>query len=204
MRYMKGLTKRQKEVLEFIGFFIRTHKYPPTIREIAQNFRISVKGGYDHIKALQKKEYIRCDFKRSRTIEILKDEDEKNPEMMKIPILGNVAAGKPLFAEENFDGKVELPEYYIGKGKHFALHIRGDSMKDAGILDGDIAIIQHQNVAENGEIVVAMLDDAVTLKRFCIEKNRIRLQSENKAYPPIFAMDVKILGKLSCLIRRYE
>ncbi|MBN2532060.1 MAG: transcriptional repressor LexA [Spirochaetales bacterium] len=201
---MKGLTKRQKEVLEFICDFIKTHRYPPTIREIAQNFQISVKGGYDHLKALQKKRYIRYDFKRSRTIEILKYEDQKNPEMTKIPILGNVAAGKPLFAEENFDGEVEFPEYYIGKGKHFALHVKGDSMKDAGILDGDIAIIQHQNVAENGEIVVAMLNEAVTLKRFCIEKNRIRLQSENKAYPPIFAMDVRILGKLACLIRRYD
>ena len=201
---MKGLTNRQKEVLEFICHFIRTRKYPPTVREIAQNFRISVKGSYDHIKALQKKKYIRCDFKRSRTIEILKYDDLKNPEMTKIPILGNVAAGKPLFAEENFDGEVDMPEDYIGKGKHFALHVRGDSMKDAGILDGDIAIIQHQNVAENGEIVVAMLDDSFTLKRFCIEKNRIRLQSENKAYPPIFTMDVKILGKLSCIIRKYE
>jgi repressor LexA len=201
---MKGLTARQKEVLEFISYFIQTHKYPPTVRELAQHFNISVKGGYDHIKALQKKNYIRYDINRSRTIEILKYDDLKNPEMAKIPILGTVAAGKPLFAEENFDGEVDMPEDYVGKGKLFALHVKGDSMKDAGILDGDIAIIQHQNVAENGEIIVAMLDEAVTLKRFCIEKNRIRLQAENQAYPPIFTRDVRILGKLSCIIRKYD
>lgn len=201
---MKGLTKRQKEVLECISYYIQTHNYPPTVREIAQHFNISVKGSYDHIKALQKKNYIRYDLKRSRTIEIVNDDELKNHEVTKIPILGNVAAGMPLFAEENFDGEVDMPENYIGKGRHFALHVTGDSMKDAGILDGDIAIIHHQNVAENGEIVVAMLDDSVTIKRFCIEKNRIRLQPENKAFPPIFTRDVKILGKLACLIRKYD
>jgi len=203
---MKGLTIRQREVFNFIKEFISSSKYPPTVREVAEFFKISVKGSYDHIKALEKKKYIKCNLKRSRAIEILKEKKDydSKTEMTSIPLLGNVAAGKPLFAEENFNGAFELPVHYIGHGKYFALQVNGDSMKDAGILNGDIAVIQHQNVAETGEIIVAMLDEAVTLKRLCIEKNRIKLKAENKAYPPIFTRDVRILGKLSCIIRKYE
>lgn len=203
---MKDLTKRQQEVFGFIKEYIRSHRYPPTVREVACHFRISIKGGHDHIRALKRKEYIRCDLNRPRTLEILKENDNTNESStvsVSVPVLGNVAAGMPLFAQENFEGTVEVPASGLGNGEHFALHIKGDSMKNAGILDGDIAVIVHRNVAENGDIVVAMIDDAVTLKRLAIEKNRYKLKPENDAYPAIYARDLRILGKLVFIMRKY-
>ncbi|MEJ2663080.1 MAG: transcriptional repressor LexA [Spirochaetia bacterium] len=201
---MKGLTKRQQDVLKFIKSYIASHKFPPTIREVAEHFDISVKGSYDHIKALEKKKYIKCNVNRSRAIEVILDEDKSDGTVVQVPVLGNVAAGKPLFADENFEGVVKVPEQYIGNGKHFALNVKGESMQDAGIMDGDIAIINHQNYADNGDIIVAVIDEAVTLKRFFKEKNRIMLKAENKAFPPIYSQNIRILGKLSYLIRKYE
>jgi len=159
---MKNLTKRQSEVLNFIKLFIDSHKYPPTIREIAGNFEISVKGAYDHVKALEKKDVISCDTNRSRAIEICSS--EKDEEMISIPVLGNVAAGLPLMASENFDGYISLPSGLLKKGDFFALYVKGDSMINAGILDGDTAIIKQKSTAENGEIIVALIDDSVTQK----------------------------------------
>jgi len=201
---MKGLTKRQQDVLKFIKSYIASHKFPPTIREVAEHFDISVKGSYDHIKALEKKKYIKCNVNRSRAIEVILDEDKSDGTIVQVPVLGNVAAGKPLFADENFEGVVKVPDQYIGNGKHFALNVKGESMQDAGIMDGDIAIINHQNYADNGDIIVAVIDEAVTLKRFFKEKNRIMLKAENKAFPPIYSQNIRILGKLSYLIRKYE
>ena len=202
---MKDLTKRQEEIFGYICDCIEEKMCPPTIREVAEYFSISVKGSYDHIKAIEKKNYIRCNQNRSRSIEILKKrEKSKKAEMISVPLLGNVAAGKPLFAEENYEGVVEVPGHFLRAGKHFAVNIKGDSMIEAGILDGDIAIIRQQSIAENGEIVVAMLDDAFTLKRFYREKNRIKLQPENSEYQPIYITDVKILGKLAFIFRKYE
>lgn len=200
---MKAITKRQSEVLSYIKAFISKHKFPPTIREISGHFSISVKGAYDHVKALEKKTFIRLDNNRSRTIEVLGHESESD-RTVDVPVLGHVAAGVPLLAEENLDGTVKLPEEYLRRGPHFALHVRGDSMRDAGIMDGDVAVIRHQQTAGNGDIVVAMVDEAVTLKRFFKEKNRVRLQAENPDYPPIFTQNVRILGKLAHIIRRYE
>ena len=142
---MKGLTAKQKEVLEFIKEFINANKYPPTIREVANKFKISVKGSYDHIKALEKKKYLKCHVNRSRAIEVVFDEEEESDKVTKLPILGNVAAGKPLFAAENFDGTIRVPGQFLGKGRFFVLNVKGDSMQDAGILDGDIAVINHRN-----------------------------------------------------------
>jgi len=119
-------------------------------------------------------------------------------------VLGRVAAGLPLLAEENLEGTVKLPRDFVKRGPHFALHVTGDSMRDAGIIDGDIAVFRQQQTAENGDIVVAMVDEAVTLKRFFKEKNRVRLQAENSDYPPIFTQNVRVLGRLAHLIRRYE
>jgi repressor LexA len=201
---MKKLTKRQREILDFIKSYIKKHNYPPTIREVADGFEISVKGSYDHIKAIEKKEYIRCNLNRSRAIEILDNDEQSDTVTKKVPILGSVAAGQPLFAEENFDGTIAIPSDFVGKGKCFAVKVKGDSMKDAGILDGDIAIIDHRDMAENGEIVVAMVDEAVTLKRLYLEKNRIKLQSENTDFPPIYTRNAKILGKLACVVRKYK
>ncbi|MBT3275944.1 MAG: transcriptional repressor LexA [Spirochaetales bacterium] len=201
---MKALTARQQEILEFIKGFIRNHKYPPTIREIAGNFSISVKGAYDHVKALEKKEQIKCDLGRSRAMEII-DDGSESVDFIKVPLIGHVAAGIPLFAEENWDGVLKVSSANLSQGKHFALRVQGDSMEGAGILDGDTAIFEQRQHADNGDIVVAMInDEAVTLKRFYKEKNRVKLKAENPIYPPIYTQNVRVLGKLSCIIRNYE
>ncbi|MFP4375628.1 MAG: transcriptional repressor LexA [Spirochaetales bacterium] len=201
---MKDLTARQRVVLGFIRGFLREHRFPPTIREISEHLEVSVKGAYDHVKALEKKGHIRIDSNRSRTIELIAEPPEEQPQTVEVPILGNVAAGLPLLAAENLEGSVQIPRAQLRSGKHFALNVRGDSMTGAGIMDGDVAIFRQQPVAENGDIVVAMVDEAVTLKRFFKEKNRVRLQAENEAYPPIFTQNVRILGKLAQLVRSYE
>ncbi len=201
---MKELTKRQEEVLTFIVDFINLSKYPPTMREIASNFQITVNGAYDHVKALEKKGKIHCDVNRSRAIGIIK-EKENLEELIEVPLLGNVAAGKPLFSEENFDGFIKIPSSSLSIGTHFALIVRGDSMQDIGIMDGDTAVMVYRQTAEDGDIIVAMVnDEAVTLKRFYKEKNRIKLKAENPVYPPIYSQNVRILGKLQYLIRSYE
>ncbi|MFO8065834.1 MAG: transcriptional repressor LexA [Spirochaetia bacterium] len=201
---MKDITKRQQEVLTFIKGFVSRHKYPPTIREIATNFGISVKGAYDHVKAIERKGYIRLNTNRSRTIEILESEEPDDDSLISIPLLGRVAAGRPLFADENHEGELRLPQELLGNKQYFALQIRGDSMEGAGIYSGDVGVFAYQSVADNGEIVVAMVDEAVTLKRFYKEKNRVRLEAENSAYPSIYTQDVRLLGKLVHLIRSYE
>ncbi len=202
---MKDLTKRQQEVLDFVIQFVENRKYPPTVRELAAHFDISVRGAFDHLKALEKKGAIRSDLNRSRSIEILRDEaPEEREELIEVPLLGNVAAGQPLIAEENYERVLKIPASALKAGTYFALRVRGDSMLNAGILDGDIAIVQQTGNAKNGDIVVARVnDDAVTLKRFFRETNRIKLKAENPVYPPIYTQNARVLGKLSIIIRDY-
>jgi repressor LexA len=200
---MKELTDRQREVLTFIRRFINSHTYPPTIREIADYFEISIKGAHDHVTALKKKGYVKND-KRSRTLEIIKRDEEEDDDVVSVPILGPVAAGTPILAEENWDGSVSVHRTMLRRGsRYFALKVKGDSMEGAGILDGDMAIIEQRNVAEDGQIVVATVNDATTLKRYYREKTRIRLQPENDNYKPIYSQDVRLLGCVAMIIRSY-
>lgn len=199
---MKTLTARQQEVLDFISSYLDGHAYPPTIREIAERFSMSVKGAYDHVKALEKKGFLRLGENRSRALELLnRDKPEKSS--VEIPLLGTVSAGKPIMADENYSGSVHVPADIVRSATCFALSVRGDSMKDVGIFHGDLAVIEERQTADNGEIVVAMIDDAVTLKRFFRENNRVKLMAENSAYAPIYTQDVKILGRLRGIIRKY-
>lgn len=198
---MKGLTKRQSEILDYLKNFIDENRYPPAIREVASNFNISVKGAYDHIKALEKKNYITCNTNTSRSIGIVNESDN---DTTNIPILGRIAAGGPILAEENFDGCITISNDLIKNGDHFALNVVGDSMINAGILPGDIAIFKQQQVSENGKIVAALLDDSVTLKRFYKENNRVKLKAENENYSPIYTQNVSIIGKLVTVIRTYD
>ncbi|MDR1108227.1 MAG: transcriptional repressor LexA [Spirochaetaceae bacterium] len=202
---MKELTQRQKEVLGFITEYINTHTYPPTVREIGGYFSISVKAAHDHLAALKKKACLRTGEKRSRTIELTRREAEDSSDtLVEIPFLGTVAAGRPVFAEEYRDGTVILHRSMLKKnGDYFALRVKGDSMEGAGIMDGDTAIIEKKETARNGEIVVALLDDAATLKRFFKESSRILLQPENPKYPPIYTRQARILGCLAYTIRSY-
>jgi len=200
---MKELTLRQNETLSFIAGYLEEHSYPPTIREIADNFSISVKGAHDHVTALRRKGYLKQNGKRPRTMELTQTKND-NSELIEISILGTVAAGKPILAEENFIGTVKIPRYMVKKNKeYFALKVTGNSMIGAGILEGDIAIIEKQSTVHNGEIVVAVTDEAVTLKRFYRESTRIKLQAENPNYKPIYSRNVKILGRLLTIFRNY-
>jgi repressor LexA len=200
---MKGPTERQKAVLDFIAAYINIHTYPPTIREVADYFSISIKGASDHLAALRKKGLLKQGDKKYRTMELVRSGDEED--FAEIPILGTVAAGRPILALENMDGSIKMHRTFIsGNAKYFALKVKGDSMESAGIMDGDIAVIQQQNTVRNGEIAVVMLDEAVTLKTFYRESARIKLQPENPKYSPIYcSRDVRVLGRLAHILRSY-
>ncbi len=202
---MKELTSRQQEILRFITNYSEEHACPPTVRETAEYFSISIKAVQDHFSALRKKNYLAPAQGRSRSLRVLgskKDCDQKKSCV--IPVLGSVAAGKPIFCDENHSGNVSVPFSMLQVGcEYFALHVSGDSMCEAGILDGDVAVIKKQSDANDSQIVVALIEDSVTLKRFFKENTRIRLEPENKNYKPIFCQDVRILGILSNIIRNY-
>jgi len=209
---MRKLTDRQKEVLSFVAGHIERNSYPPSMREIAGHFGISMKGAHDHVAALRRKGCLEQDGRRPRTLRLTSSADGAEPapppagsgSQVKIPIVGTVAAGEPILSEENWEGTLSLDRSMLGRAKtYFAVRVRGDSMSGAGIMDGDMAVIEKRCVVANGEIAVAVVDDAVTLKRFYRENSRIRLQAENPAYKPIFCREARILGRLSRIIREY-
>ena len=191
--------------MDFIAGYINTHTYPPTIREVADFFSISVKGAHDHLAALKKKGLLKQGDKRSRTIELVRT-GEEGDDFIEIPVLGTVAAGRPILALENMDGFIKLHRSFVRTGgKYFALRVKGDSMEGAGIMNGDTAVIEQGEIVRNGEIAVVMLDDdAVTLKTYYRESARIRLQPENSKYSPIYcSRDVRVLGRLAHILRSY-
>ena len=201
---MKELTERQQQILQFISDYTEENSFPPPVRETAEHFSVSLKAIQDHFTALTKKGYLLKDEKRSRSLKVLGNVTKKANKGYKIPVLGSVAAGKPIFCEEDYENTIYLSEPFVRPGNsYFALHVRGSSMINAGIVDGDLAIIKQQTTAEDGDIVVAIIDDSVTLKRFFKEATRIRLQAENPDFNPIYCQDVKVLGKLSHIIREY-
>lgn len=204
---MKEITQVQKNVLDYISKFIDENSYPPTVREISEHFGKSIRAVQDNMTALQRKGFISLVRKKSRSIKILMDDAEKEGGifMEKVPLLGTIAAGKPLLCEENLDGYVTLTEPFIRPGKnYFALRVRGQSMVGAGILEGDLAIVEQGSEAVDGQIVVAVIDDAITLKRYFKESGRIRLQPENPDFNPIYCTsDLRIVGTLANLVRTY-
>ena len=200
----KELTERQEEIFLFIKNRIRDTGIPPTVREIGDSFGITVKGAYDHLKAIEKKGFLRCEQNKSRSIELLVDnEGMRAPQTVAVPLVGSIAAGSPIIAEENITDYLDFPRSLLGRGEYFALKVRGDSMIGAGIENGDIAVIQKQNAARDGEIVAALLDDEATLKRFKKGQGSVQLIAENPAYKPIVTKDVQILGVLSAIFRNY-
>ena len=203
---MRGITDRQKEVLTFISTYTEENSYPPTVRDISNHFGISLRAVQDHILALQKKGFLSQSQKKARSIRVLSDMRDKEPQtyISKVPLLGTVAAGKPLLSEENLDGYVNLTEPFVRPGKsYFALRVRGQSMVNAGILDGDLAVVEQSSTAIDGQIIVAVIDDAITLKRYYKESGRIRLQPENPDFQAIYCTDVRIVGILSNIVRTY-
>ena len=202
---MKQITDRQQEVLSFISNFTKDNFFPPTVREISEHFNISIRAVQDHIAALQKKGFITIKPKSSRSIRVMQNEDvESGAFIRRVPVLGTVAAGKPLLSEVNLDGFVNLTEPFVRPGKsYFALRVRGTSMINAGILEGDLAIVEQQETAVNGQIVVAVINDAITLKRYFREDGRVKLQPENPEFQPIYCTDLRIVGVLSNIVRTY-
>ena len=178
---MKELTDKQELVLKFITSIIKDKGVPPTIREIGDEFQITAKGAYDHLKAIEKKGYLKTSKNQSRAIELLRHsaEDGLPVRVMSIPLLGRVAAGVPIFAEENIEDYIPVPDRMSKKGIIFALKVVGESMIGDGINDGDIAIIQKKEVARNGEIVVALIDGEATLKTYFKDIDMVRLEPSN-------------------------
>lgn len=199
----KDLTDKQQLILNFIKDEINDSGFPPTVREIGDKFGITVKGAYDHMKAIEKKGYIKTEHNKSRAIVIIDDESEIKSKGIRIPLLGRIAAGTPILAEENIEDFLLFPEEMFTKGEYFALTVKGDSMIEGGILDGDIAVIKKQNTANNGEIIAALLEDEATLKVLQKTSNAIRLMPKNPAYKPIECIEVAIMGKLAAVFRRY-
>lgn len=195
---------KQTEIYEFIRKQILEKGYPPSVREICKGVGLSSTSTvHGHLERLEKKGLIKRDSTKPRTIELLKEPIMKR-EMLNIPIVGKVTAGTPILAVENIEDTFPMPLNFLPSNEElFMLSVSGESMIDAGILDGDLAIIEKCNCAENGDIVVALIENEATLKRFFKEKDHIRLQPENKTMKPIIVDDCKIIGKLIGLFRRY-
>lgn len=204
---MKELTERQKEIASFIRSFILENGYAPTVRDIAENFQISAKAAHDHVKALERKQVIKTAEGLSRSMEVISQDFAPNKEMIEVPLLGSIAAGRPIMSEENWEGSIPFPASMLKNHNdtYYALHVRGESMIGAGIYDGDLAIIRHCSTANTGEIVVASVgeESAITLKRYYPHSNAIELRAENPEIGPIFTSDCQIHGKLYMIIRDY-
>ncbi|HPF82957.1 MAG TPA: transcriptional repressor LexA [Bacilli bacterium] len=205
---MNNLTKRQEEILNYIKEYIVSHGYPPTVREIGKDLGVSSPATiHTHLNKLVEKGFIKKDSSKNRAIELLvENEFEDNDEsIVEVPLLGKITAGSPIEAIEIPDEFFSLPAYLVPSDKEvFTLRVSGESMINAGILDGDIVIVQRQNVARNGEIVVAMNDEnEVTLKTFYKEDGYFRLQPENDTMDPIILNSVTILGKAIGLYRKF-
>jgi len=199
----KDLTDKQQQILSYIKDAIADSGFPPTVREIGDKFGITVKGAYDHMKAIEKKGFIKTEHNKSRAIVIIDNDTEIKSTGLSIPLLGRIAAGSPILAEENIEDYLSFPEEMFSKGEYFALTVKGDSMIEGGIFDGDIAVIKKQNTSNNGDIVAALIDDEATLKVFQKTSNAIRLMPKNSAYKPIECTDVSIMGKLAAIFRKY-
>ena len=199
-----GLTDRQREVLDFITSSIRKRGYPPTLREIGSHFGIrSTNGVNDHLRALEKKGFLHREDLKSRALRPLVTDDD----MVDVPVLGKVAAGQPMLAVQNYEDTVKVDRFFIGQSREvFALRVKGDSMIEAGIFDGDYVFIRKQLQATPGEIVVAMIGDEATVKRYYPEGDTIRFQPANAAMAPILVRrrDFRSVNLLGVVIGIYR
>ena len=201
----KSLSKNQKAILDFIKSELRVKGYPPSVREICDAVGLkSTSTVHGHLERLEKKGYIRRDPTKPRAIEVLDDRMIiSKKELINIPILGDFTAGAPILAVENIKDTFPIPVDYIGNSTCFMLSVKGDSMVEAGILDGDLVLVRQQQTAENGDIVVALIEDEATIKSFYREKDFIRLQPRNKYMNPITTREAVILGKVIGVIRMF-
>lgn len=205
---MKALTAKQQNVYDYIRKKVGRIGYPPSVREIAQQFGISTRAAYDHLRAIEKKGYIRRDPMKPRAIEIVGSRGASAPgaaDFVRVPVLGRVAAGLPILAEENVEEYMTFPTGMVKQGGNvFALEVHGDSMIEDGIMDGDYVLVREQPVAETGETVVALLDDEATVKRFYRRNDRFELVPAHPTMEPIIADEVSIVGKVVGVYRRMD
>lgn len=211
----KELTDRQEEILIFIKEFLSQNGYPPTLRQIGKQFSISSTFGVKrHLDALEKKGYLNIESNASRGISIIRNDDDfpiptllrdEEVELNRIPIVGRVAAGSPILAEENLEGSVLIDPSFMNKAKDcFALKVKGDSMVNAGIFEGDLVIVSPKRNALTDEIIVARIDDEVTVKKYFARGSEVRLIPENDKYSPIIITsenDFSIIGKVTGVVR---
>jgi repressor LexA len=197
------ITQKQSEILEYIKAEILNRGYPPAVREICEAVHLkSTSSVHSHLETLEKNGYIRRDPTKPRAIEIIDDNfNLVRREVVNVPIVGTVAAGSPILAVENVDNYFPIPAEYMPNEQTFMLNVKGDSMVNAGIFNNDKILVKSQNTARNGEIVVALVDDSVTVKRFYKEDGYYRLQPENDFMDPIIVDHVEILGKVIGLFR---
>lgn len=201
---IKENSDKQTQIYNFLIEFTKSKGYPPSVREICEAVSLkSTSTVHGHLKRLEKKGLIYRDPTKPRALEIVELSNE-GKELIDIPIVGKVTAGMPILATENIEDMFQMPINYVKHNNDlFILKVTGDSMIEAGILDGDLAIIEQKNVATNGDIVVALIENEATIKRFFKENEFIRLQPENKNYEPIIVEDCSILGKLVGIYRAY-
>lgn len=202
----RGLTGRQRQILDFILSEMHRKGYPPSVREIGQAMGLTSSSTvHSHLASLEKKGYLRRDPTKPRALEVLNYRDTECPlppsQVRSVPVVGRIAAGMPVLAEENIEDVFALPPELSGDDT-FVLRVTGDSMIEAGIFDGDWIVVKQQPDAQNGDIVVALMEDEATVKRFFREDGQVRLQPENAAMEPIYATDVAVLGKAVAVLRR--
>jgi len=209
------LNKREKAILKFIEKQIALNSYPPSVREIGKAVGLkSTATVHGYLAKLEEKGYIKKESQKGRTLKLLKGGAEENKnqmsmkefysgkEMVEVPVIGKITAGAPILAVENVTDTFPIPIDFVGNSESFMLTVRGESMIEAGILDGDYILVKKQNMATNGEIVVALIEDEATVKTFYKEKDHIRLQPENSTMDPIIVPDCKILGKVAGVFRK--
>ncbi|MCR5760463.1 MAG: transcriptional repressor LexA [Sphaerochaetaceae bacterium] len=207
---MRGLTKRQQEVVEFIENYMDKNGFSPSVRDIADNFGFSPKAAYDHMTALKKKGIIRTADNLPRGLALVKRTQNTENVIFKVPIMGTTAAGAPIFSEENYDGYVSVPQSLLSCSDSenlYALRVRGDSMIEDGINDGDLAIMLKTKFADNGDIVAASIGEdeeySITLKHFYKTADRYELRPANSAYKSLISTHCDVHGKLLMIIRNY-
>jgi repressor LexA len=197
------LTKRQKEIFDFIRRYGAKYGYPPTVREIGKAVGLhSSSTVHAHLANLEKVGLLRRDPTKPRAIELLVDRAKRVVRGSGLPLIGQVSAVEPILAEENIEEYLQVPTVIGGDEGDYILQVKGDSMRDAGILEGDYVVVSEADDADNGEIVVALIEDEATVKRFYREKDRVRLQPANKAYKPIRTRDARVLGRVVGVFRR--
>ncbi|MDO4166768.1 MAG: transcriptional repressor LexA [Eubacteriales bacterium] len=200
------ISAKQQEILEFIKSEIIHKGYPPAVREICEAVHLkSTSSVHSHLETLEKNGYIRRDPTKPRAIEIIDDDfNLSRREVVNVPMIGEIAAGEPIFADQNIEGYFPILPENMPSGEAFMLKVRGESMINVGIYDGDQILVKKQKDARNGDIVVALVDDAATVKTFYKEEGHYRLQPENDSMDPIIVDQVEILGKLAGLFRTYR